>query len=92
MEALVEFIKKNPDASYAYFLCGYHYKYLGYDKAARIRLAKAVELESKDRLATELLAMTGGEVSGAAEPIPPPNEDSDDPGPTSQDSPATENP
>jgi len=92
MEVLVEFIKQNPDASYAYFLCGYHYKFLGYDKAARIRLSKAVELESKDRLAAELLAMTGGEESGTTEPIPPPDEDSEDPGSTSQDSPTTEEP
>ncbi len=64
---LVEFSKKNPDAAYAHFLLGYQYKFLGYDESARKRLSKAVALESRDRLAAELLVMAGGEVPSAAE-------------------------
>jgi tetratricopeptide (TPR) repeat protein len=71
MGQLVRFINENPNESYAYLLRGYHYKFLGYDEAARKQLAKAVELESRDRLAAELLAMTGGELPSTA-PMPPP--------------------
>ena len=71
MARLVEFIKENPNESYAYFLRGYHYKFLGYDEAARTQLAKAVELEKRDRLAAELLVMAGNDVPNMT-PIPPP--------------------
>ncbi|MHC4178078.1 MAG: hypothetical protein ACYSWU_11265, partial [Planctomycetota bacterium] len=74
MAKLGEFIKENPDASYAYFLRGYHYKFLGYDEAARKQLAKAVELESRDRLAAELLVMAGGKVPDAVPSLPPDEE------------------
>ena len=74
MAKLGEFIKENPDAAYAYFLRGYHYKYLGYDEAARKQLAKAVELENRDRLAAELLVMAGGKAPDAAPSLPPDEE------------------
>jgi hypothetical protein len=61
MARLVEFIEQKPDVSYARFLLGYHYLFLGYTESAREQLAKAVELESRDRLAAELLTMAGGE-------------------------------
>ncbi len=61
MDELVKFMKENPDEAYAYFLRGYHYKYLGYDEAARKQLARAVELESRDQLAAELLVLAGGQ-------------------------------
>ncbi|MEQ8789554.1 MAG: tetratricopeptide repeat protein [Pirellulaceae bacterium] len=66
MEQLVDFIDENPDASYAYFLRGYHYVYLGHDDAARKQLTKAVELESRDQLAAELLVQVGGTVPESA--------------------------
>jgi hypothetical protein len=74
MARLVEFIEKNPEAAYAYFLRGYHYVYLGHEEAARKQLSKALELESRDRLAAELLTLVGGTPPAAAEPsalIPP---------------------
>ena len=69
---LVEFIKQNPDASYVRLLLGYHYKFLGYNEAAREALAKAVELERRDRLAAELLKMAGGEAPKTPVLPPPP--------------------
>ena len=68
MEALVKFDKENQDQSYVSFLRGYHYLYLGYQKSARKQLTQAVELESRDRLAAELLDMAGGKL-----PADPPN-------------------
>ena len=60
MKNLAQFIGENPDLSYGHFLQGYHYKYLGYDKAAQTPLARALELESHDRLAADLFIMAGG--------------------------------
>jgi thioredoxin-like negative regulator of GroEL len=68
---LVQFIRDNPDASYARFLLGYHYLFLGHTDAARQQLAKAVELEGRDRLAAELLTRAGGEPPRTAEPTAP---------------------
>ena len=72
MDELVKFIKENPDAPYAHFLRGYHYLYLGHKKAAQTPLTKAVELESRDRLAAELLVMAGGKVPETGQPAAPP--------------------
>ncbi len=71
-KALVEFTKANPNESYAFFLLGYHYKFLGHDEAARKQLAKAVELESRDRLAGELLVMAGGQLPAQQTTAPDP--------------------
>jgi hypothetical protein len=71
MDALVQFTKANPDLAYLYFLRGYQYKYLGHDEAARVLLARAVELESRDRLAADLLVMAGGEQPAGATPVEP---------------------
>ncbi|MEQ8789555.1 MAG: tetratricopeptide repeat protein [Pirellulaceae bacterium] len=74
METLVDFAKQHPEAAYAYFLRGYHYAYLGYEEPARKQLAKAVELEPRDRLAVELLVQAGGKAPETAqlEEAPPP--------------------
>ena len=72
MKALEQFTKENPNESYALFLKGYHYKYLGYDESARKPLSQAVELESRDLLAAELLAMVGGELPNQTPPAPAP--------------------
>ena len=61
MAALTQLIEASPDAAYARFLRGYHYGYLGHKEAARRELAKAVELEGRDKLAVRLLEMFGGE-------------------------------
>jgi hypothetical protein len=71
MSALVEFTRNNPDEAYAHFLRGYHYKYLGYDKEAQTPLLRAVELESRDRLAAELLVMAGGKLPESLVPANP---------------------
>ena len=57
MDRLTKFIKANPEAAHARFLRGYHYGYLGYKEAAHRELAKAVELEGRDKLAARLLKM-----------------------------------
>ena len=57
MDRLTKFIKANPDAVYARFLRGYHHAYLGHRETARRELAKTVELESRDKLAAQLLEM-----------------------------------
>jgi hypothetical protein len=66
MAELDKYIEENPKASYAYFLRGYHFLFLGHKEAAQDNLAKAVELESRDVLAAELLKMAGGQVPNAA--------------------------
>ncbi len=70
MAALVTYNKENPDAAYGRLVRGYHYAFLGYKKPAQKQLAKAVELESRDRLAADLLVMVGGKV-----PTPSPTEE-----------------
>jgi hypothetical protein len=71
MAKLDKYIEENPGASYAYFLRGYHFFFLGHKEAARDDLAMAVDLESRDLLAAELLKMAGGEVPApVAEPAP----------------------
>lgn len=68
MNSLVAFIKKNPDAPYAYFVRGYQYGFLGHEKAGRKDMAKALELESRDKLAGELLVAWGGRLPEEIEP------------------------
>lgn len=70
MARLDNYIEQNPDAPYAYFLRGYHFLFLGHEEAARDDLAMAVELESRDVLAAELLKMAGGQVPDAASEQP----------------------
>ena len=74
MSKLNEYLAKNPDAAYAYFLRAYHYQFLGHKEAARNDLAKAVELENRDELAKEMLKMAGGRVHEPAPVLPPPAE------------------
>lgn len=61
MKRLNNFIKETPGAPYAYFLRGYHYGYLGHETAAQKDLAKAIKLESRDELSSELLVAMGGQ-------------------------------
>jgi tetratricopeptide (TPR) repeat protein len=61
MERLTKFIEDNPNAAYARTLRGYHYGFLGYKGPAGRDLAKAVELEKRDKLAAQLLQRFGGE-------------------------------
>jgi tetratricopeptide (TPR) repeat protein len=61
LKRLEGFVAKNPDAGYARFLLGYHYGFLGYPAQARRELSKAVELESRDEIATRLLELFGGQ-------------------------------
>ncbi len=60
MDQLNEFIKENPDATYAYFLRGYQHGFLGHQESALRDLNKAVELESRDQLAAQLIERFGG--------------------------------
>jgi len=61
LRRLEKFVQERRDASYAHFLLGYHYGYLGYPEEARRELAEAVRLEDRDELAGQLLAQFGGE-------------------------------
>ncbi len=74
MDQLDEFLVKNPDAAYGYFLRGYHFLYLGHKEAASKDLAKAVQLESRDRLAAELLTIAGGQPPEVIPALPPTQE------------------
>ena len=61
MATLNKFVKENPDAAYARFLRAYHFGFLDQEEFARKEMAKAIELESRDQLAIELLTMFGGQ-------------------------------
>ncbi len=74
MESLVAYVKANPDASYAHLLRGYQYLFLGYKEAAEIELSMAFSLESRDRLAADLLAIAGGQTLDSG-PGPTPSEE-----------------
>lgn len=63
---LDEYVKKNPDTAYTHFLRGYHFGFLGKNEYARKELARAIELESRDTLAVELLNLFGGEPTSDA--------------------------
>ena len=71
MDQLDEFLVKNPDAAYGHFLRGYHFLYLGHKEAASKDLAKAVQLESRDRLAAGLLVIAGGQAPEVIPVLPP---------------------
>ena len=78
MDNLIEFMKENPNTAYSFFLTGYHYKFLGYDDVAYKFLARAVQLEDRDRLAAELMEMTDAEPLPAPAPAAPvPESESD---------------
>lgn len=61
MDKLNTYVKENPDVAYARFLRAYHFGFLGQVEFARKEMTKAIELESRDQLAIELLAMFGGQ-------------------------------
>jgi tetratricopeptide (TPR) repeat protein len=67
LQRLTKFIDENPNAAYARTLRGYHYGFLGNKQAAKRDLAQAIELEKRDKLASELLAM----FDGKSETAPP---------------------
>jgi len=79
MESLVSYIKENPDAAYARVVRGHQYAFLGHKEAAKNELARAVALESRDRLAADLLAMVSGEAPSASPgeeiPLPAPTDE-----------------
>ncbi len=60
MSRLNTFIEKTPDASYAYFVRGYQHGFLGHQESALRDLNKALELEKRDRLASQLIVRFGG--------------------------------
>ncbi len=62
MRRLDEYIDKNPEAAYAYFVRGYQYGFLGHKEAAVADLAKAWELEKRDELAARLVERFGGKL------------------------------
>ncbi len=73
MNRLNAYLKKNPDAGYAHFLRGYQHGFLGHPKSALRDLNRAVELESRDQLAVQLIERFGGKppaiILKAAEPV-----------------------
>ena len=60
MKRLEDFLKFNPDAAYARFLRGYQFGFLGQVEVAVRDLNRALELESRDQLAAELVKRFGG--------------------------------
>ena len=60
MNRLIEAIEKYPEAPGLRFVRGYHYVFLGHKDAALKQLTKAVELDNRNPMANELLAMVGG--------------------------------
>ncbi|MEO9593911.1 MULTISPECIES: tetratricopeptide repeat protein [Rhodopirellula] len=60
MKRLESFLKSNPEAGYARFLRGYQFGYLGQTDVAIRDLNRALELESRDQLAAELVSRFGG--------------------------------
>jgi len=60
MDRLNEYLEENPNAAYAHFLRGYQHGFLDHPKAALRDLNKAVELESRDKLAAQLIERFGG--------------------------------
>ena len=60
MARLNEFIKSNPDAASARFVRGYQFGFLGQTEVAIRDLNRALELESRDQLAAELVSRFGG--------------------------------
>jgi hypothetical protein len=81
MEGLTKFIEDNPEATYARTLRGYHFGFLGYKDAARHDLAKAVELEKRDELASQLLEQFSGTAPASSSPATPANPPEDSPEP-----------
>lgn len=69
MKRLESFLKANPEAGYARFLRGYQFGYLGQTDVAIRDLNRALELESRDQLAAELVTRFGGtRITNAPEP------------------------
>jgi hypothetical protein len=68
MARLDEYIKENPNTAHAYFLRGYQHGFLGHQKSTLRDLNKAVELESRDQLAAQLIERFGGTPPVASTP------------------------
>jgi len=69
MEQLDEFIRDNPEASYARLVRGYHYLFLGHEPAARRELARVMEAEHGNRVVVLLIDSLDD-----ATPAPVPND------------------
>tara|TARA_R110002073_G_scaffold154858_1_gene310038 strand:+ start:9016 stop:9882 length:867 start_codon:yes stop_codon:yes gene_type:complete len=66
MARLNEFIKSNPDAASARFVRGYQFGFLGQTEVAIRDLNRALELESRDQLAAELVSRFSGAPVGTS--------------------------
>ena len=86
IKQLDEYIEKNPQSAYAYFVRGYEYGFLDYKEAAIKDLRRAFELEPRDELAARLIERFGG-----APPVPP-KQGTVPPAPNSGDAPAPQAP
>jgi len=71
MEKLTEYLKQKPEAAYAHFVRGYQHGFLGNKKTAIRELTQAIELESRDQLASQLLERFGGTPPVSVEPTKP---------------------
>ena len=60
MQRLEGFLESNPDAAAARFLRGYQYGFLGQTEVAIRDLNRALQVESRDQLAAELVHRFGG--------------------------------
>lgn len=67
MDRLTRFVRTHPNASYAHFLRGYHFLYLGHTTVAERELQRTLELDPNDELAAELLSSLESLVPGSDE-------------------------
>ncbi len=69
LNALEEYVTKNPSAPEAHFVLGYHYMMMGHPKEARIQFAKVVALAPRDQAAAALLKQldAGQDASSSAD-------------------------
>ncbi len=68
LRALEDFRRSNPRVAHARFLLAYHYLTCGYNDAAAKELQLVVEMEPRDRIASQILGMITHEAE--AQPLP----------------------
>jgi tetratricopeptide (TPR) repeat protein len=77
LRALEAFVKANPNSSDGHFLLAYHYLTTGHADAAQAELRKVDKLTPKDRLVTQLLAISAKPADDVPNPKPQPPVEAD---------------
>jgi len=83
LDALVDYVRKNPASAEGRFLLAYHDLMMGHNPEGKVQLAQVIKLVPQDKVAEQLMLQLGGTSATTAVPPAPPAPSSTTSGTTS---------